>query len=735
MRAGIALFLYLLLPTALQAYEAKMLSAEQAAADVALARQALELIHPGLYRYTPKAEMDAAFAGLEQRVKQPISDVELYGEMSLLLAKIHCDHTKAELPGALTKFRKENPTHLPFRFRLFDGRMYVASSSSPQLERGTEILSINGVPVSEILARIGPAVSYDGSTDHVIPSKLEADSDLMGSDFDQFHPVFFGFSKELKLEIPGRTVTLKPITYSQWQSLPWPSVDGAEFHKTTTWRRIDPRTAYLRVDTFVNYRNPVDPATVYDPIFQAIQDAEHLVVDLRENGGGSTDASEGLARYLLEKPFVMTKSVRLKAIRYGDLPRHIESWGDRKKLFEPPVESFRKLPDGWYEEIRETAPTEPSPYRFKGKVTVLTGPGNGSGSTMLIAKLKDEGRVRLVGMPTGGSAEGPTGGQIFFVKLPASGITVRVPTKRSLTNISNFQPGLGVTPDVEVKPTLADFLAGRDPALGVALGLTTDVARLDRPSNAERLEALTALLRERGLDFEVQPFENERKEKGQNLIVTIGSGDRDIVIGAHFDAVRLKDGSLSHGMVDNAAGTVVLTRVAEALRTRRLKHRVRVVFFDMEELGLLGSAHFVKSLDSKVAAAVNVDIAGYGDTLIFGPGKNEGNAEVYGAMWRTCAEQRFSCIEFPNFPQGDDRSFQAGKIPNLSLAIVPALEAHQLWLLLHGGKESGLAEGFLPATLKTIHTSTDTAEKLDAAAMTRITDAVVNLVMELDEGV
>jgi len=267
-------------------------------------------------------------------------------------------------------------------------------------------------------------------------------------------------------------------------------------------------------------------------------------------------------------------------------------------------------------------------------------------------------------------------------------------------------------------------------------GMTVDATRLDRPSNAERLEALTALLRERGLDFEVQPFENERKEKGQNLIVTIGSGDRDIVIGAHFDAVRLKDGSLSHGMVDNAAGAVVLTRVAEALRARRLKHRIRLVFFDMEELGLLGSAHYVKSLEnSKVAAAVNVDIAGYGDTLMFGPGKNEGNAEVYGAMWRTCAAQRFACMEFPNFPPGDDRSFQAGKIPNLSLAILPAVEAHQLWLMLNGGKESGLAEGFVPPILKSIHAPGDTAEKLDAAAMARITDAVVNLVMELDEGV
>lgn len=719
--------LCLLIPSALPAYQAKTLSPEQAAADVALTRQALEVIHPGLDRYTPKAEMDAAFARLEERVQQPISDVELYGEISLLLAKIHCDHTKAELPRALEKFREANPAHLPFRFRLFDGRMYVASSN--QLPRGTEILSINGVPVSGILARIGPAVSYDGLTESVIPSKLEADSDLMGSNFDQFFPVFFGFQEALKVEVPGRTLDLKPITFAQWQSLPWPSVpSGAEFHKTTSWKWIDPRTAYLRIDTFVNYRNPVDPATVYDPIFQAIQGAEHLIVDLRENGGGSTDASEGLARYLLDKPFVMTKSVRLKAIRYGELPKYIETWGDPKEWFEAPEERFNKLPDGWFEEKSEAAPVQPSPHRFKGRVTVLTGPANASGSTMLIARLKDEGRVRLAGMPTGGSAEGPTAGRIFFLKLPESGITVRIPAKRSYTNISNFQPGLGVAPDVEVRPTLADFLAGRDPALGIASGLTTDAARLDRPSNAERHEALKTLLRERGLEFEVQPFANE----GKNVIVTLGSGESDIVAGAHYDAARLQDGSLSHAMVDNAAGAIVMTRVAEALKSRKLRHRVRVVFFDQEEMGLLGSAHYVKALDGKVAAAVNVDIAGYGDTLIFGPGKNPGNTEVYGAMWRTCAEQRLSCLELPSFPPGDDRSFQAGKIPNISLAILPAVEAHQIWLLLNGGRDSGLAEGFAPAILKTIHTPNDTAEKLDAAAMMRISEAVVNLVIELD---
>lgn len=461
-----------------QAYPARTLPPEQAAEDVALARRALETIHPGYTRYTSRADLDAAFARLEERVRRPISDVELYGEISLLLAGIHCDHTKAEFPSALSTFRKDSPSHLPFRFRLFAGRMYVESSDPAQapLEKGTEILSINGVPVRKILEKIEPAVSYDGFTRFVVPAKLEADSDLMGSDFDHFYPVFFGFPREFKLEVRSRdvaprTVALQPISFKKWVELPWPTVpNNAEFHKTTSWKMLNPKTAYLRIDTFVNYRNPVDPATVYDPIFQAIQaqGAEHLIVDLRENGGGSTDASEGLARYLLDKPFTLTKSVRLKTIRYGDLPKYIQTWGDPKALFEPAEEKFTKLPDGWYEE-KGSDTAEPSPHRFPGRVTVLTGPRNGSGSTMLIAKLKDEGRVRLVGQPTGGSAEGPTGGQIFFLKLPNSGITVRVPTKLSTTNVATFQRGYGVSPDVEVTPTAEDFLAGRDPVLEAAL--------------------------------------------------------------------------------------------------------------------------------------------------------------------------------------------------------------------------------------------------------------------------
>ena len=59
----------------------------------------------------------------------------------------------------------------------------------------------------------------------------------------------------------------------------------------------------------------------------------------------------------------------------------------------------------------------------------------------------------------------------------------------------------------------------------------------------------------------------------------------EIVVGARYDAERLQDGTLSQGAVDDGASrSVILVRVAEALRQRPPSMRVKVVWFDMEEV-------------------------------------------------------------------------------------------------------------------------------------------------------
>ena len=269
-------------------------------------------------------------------------------------------------------------------------------------------------------------------------------------------------------------------------------------------------------------------------------------------------------------------------------------------------------------------------------------------------------------------------------------------------------------------------------------GLVENATRLDQPSADARFDALIALLDEHGLAYEIQPFPNRRADEagpaeGRNVSVTIGTGDREIIVGAHADAAILRDGSLSHGMVDNAGAVAVLARVAQTLATQDLRHRVRVLFFDLEELNLLGSEHLVGTLDpTLIDGMINVDIAGFGDTVLYGPASSEGNDVLYAAMRHVCADAGHQCLEFAQFPPSDDRSFQAAGIPNISLGTLPELEVHQLWLMLNAGPDSGLADGFVAPILRTIHTPADTADKLEAGAMTLAYNVVMGLIFELD---
>ena len=475
-------------PTIAADMPSPMLTPAQASSDVALMRRALETIHPGLYRYVPKAQVDASFARLEAQAKQPITTLALHREIARMVASIHCDHSKPELPDAIETWRQTNASHLPLRFKLIEGRMIVIAGALP---KGAEITAINGRQVPQILNAVTPLVAYDGDTDQAIAVKIADDSDLGGSDLEEYWPGLFGAPSQWDIawKMPGeaaaKTSQLAPISFDEWTQLDAP--DGKhrnEFYNGITWRTAG-KTARLKIDTFVNYRNPVAATPYLSGFFNAMKAAgtEHLILDLRNNGGGSTDPTIALGRHLLDTPFSLTRSIRAKTIRFGDLPKHIETWGDREAQFNPPESAYRRTGDGLLERI-PTGTDEsddddssiehqplPQAQRFTGRLTVLTGPQNGSGATMTIAWLKDRRDVTLVGEDTSGSAEGPTAGNIFSLVLPESHIRVRVPQFRSFTNIKQFMPRLGMKADVLVVPTLADFEAGRDGAVEVARSL------------------------------------------------------------------------------------------------------------------------------------------------------------------------------------------------------------------------------------------------------------------------
>lgn len=110
-----------------------------------------------------------------------------------------------------------------------------------------------------------------------------------------------------------------------------------------------------------------------------------------------------------------------------------------------------------------------------------------------------------------------------------------------------------------------------------------------------------------------------------------GPGARVVVLGAHFDTVP----GIS-GANDNASGTAVVLTIAKELVRETLPFTLRFVAFGSEELGLLGSRHYVDSLSvaerGRVAAMINFDALANGERLgILGSSKLTGLALKEGA--------------------------------------------------------------------------------------------------------
>ncbi|MEW6252174.1 MAG: M20/M25/M40 family metallo-hydrolase [Planctomycetota bacterium] len=130
------------------------------------------------------------------------------------------------------------------------------------------------------------------------------------------------------------------------------------------------------------------------------------------------------------------------------------------------------------------------------------------------------------------------------------------------------------------------------------------------------------LSEEMGLNVVLNPGLVARQAATRNVVGRLaGAGDTDdtIVVGAHYDHLGPAGGSkdaparIYYGADDNASGTAGVIELARILGGEKLRRDVVFVAFSAEEMGLLGSRHFVEeppvALD-EIRAMVNLDMIG-----------------------------------------------------------------------------------------------------------------------------
>jgi len=462
-----------------------ILSPDQISADIKLVQEAYTRIHPGYTRYTTMTALDASWEAINMKAEAQngLTLGEFYIELQDVLADIRCDHTKAELPRAIAKDRNVRPVYLPVIWRVIEGRGFVEIPGTTGLNFGDEILSIDGRPLSQMMNEVRPLIPADGNTGFVRDTQMGASLEFMGGAIDHFGALLWDLAPIAEVRV--RTIDgaikierLERIIHKDWKALLQGEKASTDFPDSITFKRIGERAAYLRIDSFVNYRNPVKPDDLYDPIFSAIktEGRDVLILDLRKNGGGSTDAKTRLFAHLIDEKSRLVKDVRVKTLDHSGLEPFIRTW--EKRLINPNKLGFKKNEDGTYSLRKmfadEKKKVKPDQTAFEGKLFVLTSQLNGSASAALLAKLQDMGRATLIGEETGGSAEGTTAGVLFTLKLPESDIRTRIPVMQDFNDVSEFTPGKGVTPDVFAPMTIEAYLKQKDPAYETALKLALE---------------------------------------------------------------------------------------------------------------------------------------------------------------------------------------------------------------------------------------------------------------------
>jgi aminopeptidase YwaD len=186
-----------------------------------------------------------------------------------------------------------------------------------------------------------------------------------------------------------------------------------------------------------------------------------------------------------------------------------------------------------------------------------------------------------------------------------------------------------------------------------------------------------------------------------------------IVLGAHYDHLGAGGGAVYHGADDNASGTAVVIGLARAFAAAGGTARTLVVaLFGAEELGLVGSAHYVRHPAwplERTAAMLNFDMVGrmHAGKLTIG-GADTGDrlrrvlTDALAGVPDVVADVRGT----PHSASDHSRFYSAG---------MPVLFFH-----------TGAHPDY--------HQPSDTAEKLNADGMARVAALGARVVEQLDAG-
>ena len=412
--------------------------------DLAYLHDSLAEAHYDAFAYVTREELAAVHARVRESVtEETFSLLEATNTLQRLITAIDNGHTEISFPGgAYREYAYAGGTVFPLEVALEDGKALVRKNFSTDegVAIGAELVSIDGEPLDDVLARLSPHISAERP--YFRNAKIELYS--LPRLYWQVYGQRDEFSVEIRTDDTMRKYVLPAVSL----------IDGYEMKRTEV---VDARMTLTFIDS-VAYLDPgpfggdenAYRAFIDDAFGQILErGAATLIIDLRNNPGGNDSFSDYLVSYIADEPFRWYSTFSLKTSRL--LKAHTRANGDPASAYSKAILA-REDGEVFDYEFDPYTP-QPEKNRFIGRVYVLINRQSHSQAAVTAAQIQDYGFGTLVGEETG---EYPSlYASQFQYRLPNTGIEVKV-SKGRIVRVSGSEKQEGVIPEIAIRDRLLD---------------------------------------------------------------------------------------------------------------------------------------------------------------------------------------------------------------------------------------------------------------------------------------
>lgn len=472
-------------------------SAKKMKKDLEVFKKIRQKVNSGLYKYHSKIQIDSLYNWADNELQSLSTYKDFYNLISMLSDFEGSLHNNTSLPKKYLKnVHKENYGYFPYPIKWIEGK-WLVNYKNGEIPLGAEITAINKRSISEVTVSLYKYITTDGI--NTTGKRIG-----MNSNFSRFFRYNYGLQDtfEIAFRAPNsnsiETLKLNSVAfldyYKKYKKRHSYSFDKLQYESAKekeryTYKQIDKNTGLLTINTFGMGNEKSEEHLIYkkwlDSIFVDIQNnkLKNLIVDVRNNGGG-TDPNDVITyTYLTNRKFQESKQVWISFkkkpfLKYYDspFPRMLRLLG--AGLFNRYYKKrFPTKKDGKYyisKESNEMKVRLPNDNAFNGNIYLLIGPRVASAGSLFAALVAGNENTTSIGEETMGGYYGHNGHTSFAYVLPKS----KIVTEFYIDNIEQDVPekpnqfyNRGIIPDYEIPQTFEGFLNNQDTQMEFVLKL------------------------------------------------------------------------------------------------------------------------------------------------------------------------------------------------------------------------------------------------------------------------